>query len=71
MQLPKLRNNLTGLSLDEFLASSEKRFATVKQVEIIGEACKHITGDVKQAYPELEWNSINGFRNISIHEYLV
>ncbi|WP_425549967.1 HepT-like ribonuclease domain-containing protein [Compostibacter hankyongensis] len=29
---------LTGVSLDDFLSNSEKRFATIKQIEIIGEA---------------------------------
>ena len=60
---------LAGISFEDFLINSEKRFATIKQIEIIGEACNHITNDVKQAHPEIEWNSINRFRNISIHEY--
>lgn len=30
---------LAGISFEDFLLSSEKRFATVKQIEIIGEAC--------------------------------
>ena len=60
---------LTGVSFENFLANSEKRFATIKQIEIIGEACNRITNDIKRVHPEIEWNSINGFRNISIHEY--
>ena len=60
---------LAGVSFENFLTNSEKRFATIKQIEIIGEACNRITDAVKQAHPEIEWNSINGFRNISIHEY--
>jgi len=60
---------LTNVSFDEFLANSEKRFATIKQIEIIGEACSRITNELKQAHPEIEWKSIKGFRNISIHEY--
>lgn len=30
---------LDGVSFDQFLGNSEKRFATIKQIEIIGEAC--------------------------------
>ena len=60
---------LTGVSNEDFLSNSEKRFATVKQIEIIGEACNNITGSLKQAHPEIEWSPIRGFRNISIHEY--
>jgi uncharacterized protein with HEPN domain len=38
-------------------------------VEIIGEACKAITLELKDAYPLIPWKPIVGFRNISIHEY--
>lgn len=57
------------MSQDEFLSNSEKRFATIKQIEIIGEACTRISGTIKEKYPEVEWKNIVGFRNISIHEY--
>lgn len=64
-----MESYLLNVSLDEFLANSEKRFATIKQIEIIGEACARISSPVKDKYPEIEWKNIVGFRNISIHEY--
>jgi uncharacterized protein with HEPN domain len=33
---------LQNVSLEDFLSTSEKRFATIKQLEIIGEACARI-----------------------------
>ncbi len=60
---------LTKSGFEDFLANSEKRFATIKQIEIIGEACNHITNELKQQHFEIEWTQINGFRNISVHEY--
>ncbi len=42
--------------MDEFLSNSEKRFATIKQIEIIGEACARITSPVKDKHPAIEWN---------------
>ena len=67
--IAEVEKYLAGVSLNDFLTNSEKRFATIKQIEIVGEACNQITNDIKQAYPEIEWGSIKGFRNISIHEY--
>lgn len=67
--ISEIETYLTNVSLDTFFSNSEKRFATIKQIEIIGEACNHITNNLKQAHPEIEWISINGFRNISVHEY--
>jgi uncharacterized protein with HEPN domain len=60
---------LDGVSYEQFLENSEKRFATIKQVEIIGEACNALTSELKYAYPFVPWKPIVGFRNISIHEY--
>jgi len=60
---------LKDVSLQAFLSNSEKRFATIKQLEIIGEACTRVTSEVKDKHLEVEWKNIIGFRNISIHEY--
>jgi uncharacterized protein with HEPN domain len=60
---------LEGVSYEQFLGNSEKRFATIKQIEIIGEACNALTDELKSAYPLVPWKPIIGFRNISIHEY--
>lgn len=67
--IAEVEKYLVGVSYDDFLANSEKRFATIKQIEIIGEACNQITTTFKKFHPEIEWKSIRGFRNISIHEY--
>ena len=67
--IAEIESYLSGISYEEYLAISEKRFATIKQVEIIGEACNHITKAVKERLPQVPWKEINGFRNISIHEY--
>ena len=42
---------LSEVSYEQFLANSEKRFATIKQIEIIGEACNAITDELKSAHP--------------------
>src|SRR6185312_1632666 len=67
--IKEVESYLVNVSLDEFLTNSEKRFATIKQIEIIGEACARITSPIKDRYPDIEWRNIVGFRNISIHEY--
>ncbi|OQP59267.1 hypothetical protein A3860_38085 [Niastella vici] len=67
--ITEIEKYLNGVSYDDFLANSEKRFATVKQIEIVGEACNALTPEFKERHPEIEWKPIRGFRNISIHEY--
>jgi uncharacterized protein with HEPN domain len=67
--IAEVEQYLTGITMEQFLANSEKRFATIKQIEIIGEACNRITPELKTAHPEVAWRPINSFRNISVHEY--
>jgi len=67
--IAEVENYLDGITYEEYLASSEKRFATIKQIEIIGEACNAISDDLKQANSSVPWRPITAFRNISIHEY--
>ena len=43
--------------------------AVVRQFEIIGEAVGNISEEIKEKFPEIEWNEIKGFRNFLIHEY--
>ncbi len=58
-----------GQTLIEFSQNSMMRFACIKQIEIIGEACNHIGASIREALPEIEWRSIVGLRNLLIHEY--
>lgn len=67
--ITEVEHYLTGITLSDFLNNSEKRFACIKQLEIIGEACSKISESLKLAYPEIRWREIIAFRNISIHEY--
>lgn len=67
--IAEIEKYLAGVSYDDFLNNSEKRFATIKQIEIIGEACNTLTNDFKDSHSEIAWKPIRGFRNISIHEY--
>ena len=38
-------------------------------MEIVGEASKHITEELKSQFPEIEWSQIIGMRNVFAHEY--
>lgn len=67
--IAEIEKYLSGVSYNDFLENSEKRFATIKQIEIIGEACNALTIEFKNIHPEINWKPIRGFRNISIHEY--
>jgi uncharacterized protein with HEPN domain len=67
--IDEIENYLNNVSIEQFFKNSEKRFATIKQIEIIGEACNALTDELKSSNQEIPWRAIIGFRNISVHEY--
>lgn len=67
--IAEIESYLTGVGLDAFSTSSMMRFATVKQLEIIGEASNFLTVATKAASRNIEWRKIIGLRHILVHEY--
>ena len=44
---------LNAVNFEDFLTNSEKRFATIKQIEIVGEACNHLSNELKLRHSEI------------------
>ena len=54
---------------DEFLANEMIYDAVIRNLEILGEAAKHIPADVKARMPEVAWREIAGMRDWIAHGY--
>lgn len=42
----------------------------IRQLEIVGEATKNISPDLRKEYPDVPWRRIAGLRDILIHNYM-
>jgi uncharacterized protein with HEPN domain len=53
-----------------FLASTMMQDAIIRNFEIIGEATKHLSLEMRQSHPEIQWRGLAGFRDVLIHNYM-
>ncbi|MEI9945721.1 MAG: DUF86 domain-containing protein [Chitinophagaceae bacterium] len=67
--ISEIESYTSNADLASFLANSMMRFASIKQIEIIGEAANYITAETKQRFSEIEWQQITCMRHILVHEY--
>ncbi|MFC1676398.1 DUF86 domain-containing protein [Planctomycetota bacterium] len=52
------------------LIQDEKTYdAVVRNLEIIGEAAKHISDELRSQLPSIEWRKIAGMRDMLVHAY--
>lgn len=65
----KIEQSLKGFTKETFIKNDILVDATVRRIEIIGEAVKHISDEVKNEYKNVEWKKIAGTRDILIHAY--
>lgn len=54
---------------EEFFRDLQCQDAVIRRLEIIGEAARRISEEMRIALPDLPWSDMIGMRNVIIHEY--
>lgn len=67
--ISEIENYTSNINLDKFINNSMMIDASIRHLEIIGEASNHLSEIIKSTYKTVEWRQIIGFRNLLIHEY--
>ena len=63
-------NEFVGSMSAEDLAADERTFlATVRAIEIVGEAARHVPEAFRVQFPDIPWRQIIAMRNILVHNY--
>jgi uncharacterized protein with HEPN domain len=60
---------IAGHSRETFIADDMCRTAVLKKLEIMGEASRALSAELKARYPEVPWSAIISFRNVGVHAY--
>ncbi|OQX09022.1 MAG: hypothetical protein BWK80_47415 [Desulfobacteraceae bacterium IS3] len=57
------------MTYEEFLEDIKTQDAVVRNIEIIGEAIKNLSEELRNRYSEIQWKSMAGMRDKLIHHY--
>ena len=65
----EIETHLSGKTIKDYQENRLLQLATIKLLENMGEACKNLSQDFQNKYPEIPWKEIIGMRNKTTHEY--
>ncbi len=67
--MKKIDRYIANKSFEIFASEDLIVDAVVRNLEIIGEAARNISDDIKESNQDIPWKRMIGLRNITIHEY--
>ena len=56
-------------TLQEFLGNTLVQDATIRCLQVLGEAAGRVSAEFRDAHPKIRWPAITGMRNRLVHEY--
>ncbi len=57
------------IDFEHFINDRKTFSATIRELEIIGEAAGRIPPDMQQQYGDIPWRTMKDFRNVLAHRY--
>jgi uncharacterized protein with HEPN domain len=64
-----IENFTKNIEKEDFLENKEKQNALIRSLEIMGEAVKNISQNIKTKYKDVPWKEIAGTRDKITHHY--
>ena len=65
----KIRRYTSGMDRAAFVADEKTYDAVVRNLEVIGEAAKNLSSDVRAAIQQIDWKKVSGLRDVLSHAY--
>ena len=67
--MERIHSVLGDMPLDVFETDWQRQWLVERGVEIISEASRHLTDDLKARHPEIPWQKVAGIGNVLRHNY--
>jgi uncharacterized protein with HEPN domain len=65
----KIQGYTKGMDYEGFRTSSLVQDGVIRQLEIMGEATKNLSQEIREKHPDIPWKDIAGMRDKLIHQY--
>jgi uncharacterized protein with HEPN domain len=67
--IQKIEDYTRDISFEQLMQDERTKDAILRNIQIIGEASKHIPAPLVAKYPDIDWSGIAGLRDIITHRY--
>ncbi len=67
--MEKIQSYINGITYEQFIDDLKTQDAVIRNIEVIGEAAKHLSDNLRLKYSDIPWKEIVGTRDRLIHGY--
>lgn len=67
--IQRIMTYVDGMSYEMFTADTKTQDAVIRNIEIMGEAAKNLSQQIRARHPQIPWKQMAGSRDRLIHDY--
>jgi len=68
--ITRIEEYTAGIEYEDFMEKHLVQDGVIRQIEIIGEAAKRVSDEIREKHLDIPWKDMAGMRDKLIHDYL-